>query len=224
MTDTVLTREHGPLTIRIVRDENPLNPRVEWDNLGTMVGWSREYNVGEERARSSRDFLEDLAGELVEGDLSIHDTLTEDRLLELVREHAVLLPVYVRGRGDGCFAGSPSDDLEGADGAIYVTLTRAAEEYPRDMRACAEGMLKVEVETFNHYASGEVYGWIVECGGEHLDSCWGYFDDPEGYPLEQASDAAQTILDAGLIADPLGLTPWAGRDGTVTHQGQVYHG
>ena len=47
-----------------------------------------------------------------------------------------------------------------------------------------------QVEAWNQYLSGDVYGYIVEnAGGEHLESCWGFYGFE--YAKERALDALQ---------------------------------
>ena len=39
--------------------------------------------------------------------------------------------------------------------------------------------LEGEIETFDQYIRGDVYGFIVEEDGEEIDSCWGFYgEDP----------------------------------------------
>lgn len=50
--------------VKVVQDSNPTSPR-EWDNLGTMVCWHRNYNLGDEQpSQSPDDFRRSLACEL----------------------------------------------------------------------------------------------------------------------------------------------------------------
>ena len=44
------------------RDEDPINPRTEYNNVGTMVCWHRNYNLGDDSRRdSAEEFLQELA-------------------------------------------------------------------------------------------------------------------------------------------------------------------
>ncbi|MHC4619184.1 MAG: hypothetical protein ACYTEQ_15680 [Planctomycetota bacterium] len=55
----------------------------------------------------------------------------------------------------------------------------------------AEDALRSEVETYDQFLRGDVWGYIVEDGeGEHIDSCWGFFGE----------EAAQAEGDASLAA------------------------
>lgn len=55
------TIDYKGYTIRIESDDDPLNPR-EWDNLGTMVCWHRNYDLGDEQPSTDpEEWLRDLA-------------------------------------------------------------------------------------------------------------------------------------------------------------------
>ena len=43
-----------------------------------------------------------------------------------------------------------------------------------------EEVLKAEVKVFDKYLTGQVYGYVIEDEEEeHVDSCWGFYDEPE---------------------------------------------
>ena len=42
------------------------------------------------------------------------------------------------------------------------------------------------LETWNQYLSGEVYGYVANKYGEMIDSCWGYYGDPNDYMIDEA--------------------------------------
>ena len=41
------TEEYKGYTINIDYDEDPMNPRTDWDNAAVMVCWHRRYNLGD---------------------------------------------------------------------------------------------------------------------------------------------------------------------------------
>jgi len=42
--------------IKLIQDDNAMNPRTEWDNLGTMICFRNRYNLGDETELKSRAF------------------------------------------------------------------------------------------------------------------------------------------------------------------------
>ena len=82
----------------------------------------------------------------------------------------------------------------------YVFITREeilyewgnmgkAKVVTKKMREQAENVLRGEVETYDQYLTGEVYGYIIEDeDGNELDACWGFYG--EECCLEEAKSSA----------------------------------
>ena len=174
----------GPLTLTIYADEDPGNPRTEWDNLGTMIlcgsyawqgdkhGWGEKGWDEWGREASLPKRIEESAGPIL------------------------FLPIHGRcpSRG-GMFAGAPGDwDPDTCDGMIYVSLADVRREYSckrvsAKVRGQALSVLRGEVETQDQYLTGEVFGYVLEDPqGEHVDSCWGYYGID--YARQEARDTA----------------------------------
>lgn len=61
----------------------------------------------------------------------------------------------------------------------------------KEHRIKARKILQQEVETYNDYVSGNVYGYtITQDGGDELDldSCWGFFGDYKEYLMTEARE------------------------------------
>ncbi|MBQ8962477.1 MAG: hypothetical protein IJ089_13770 [Clostridia bacterium] len=57
----IYAAHEAPYTLIIEQDNEPLNPRVDYDNLGKMVCWHRRYRLGDEHDYADpEDFLRDL--------------------------------------------------------------------------------------------------------------------------------------------------------------------
>jgi hypothetical protein len=60
--------------------------------------------------------------------------------------------------------------------------------------------MRSEVETYDQYLTGHVFGYIVENGeGEQLDSCWGYFG--EAHCVEEGRAVAACLAEACAIGE-----------------------
>lgn len=56
-----MTATKAPYTLFIVEDEDPINPREDWDCFGKMICFHRRYNLGDKHNyKEPRDFLQDL--------------------------------------------------------------------------------------------------------------------------------------------------------------------
>lgn len=178
---------YGNYTIKIILDPDPENPR-DYDNLGTMVCWHRRYNLGDQHNHNDpRDLLIDLSQSSVDTDLSMKD------LFARADKHAVILPLFLYDHsgitmnttGFHC----PWDS--GQVGYVYVTLEDIRKEYgatrvSKVLRERVAKHLRQEVETYDHYLTGNCYGFVVEKGEEEVASCWGFLGDYDAYCLEEA--------------------------------------
>ena len=175
--NTVETIDINPtLRVRIEIDTDAESP-ASWDNVGQITYRNTSRNV--------------LGTEPVDGEQfrDIGVGILEGRLIGL--------PVYAMVHGGSSISTTayncPWDS--GRSGWVYCTREKAIAEFGRKILSAAVkertlNCLRGEVETFNQYLAGEVYGYIVERaeigGWEQLDSCWGY------YGLEYATEAAQS--------------------------------
>ena len=65
-----------PYLLQIMYDNEPLNPRTDYDNFGRMVCWHNRYNLGDQHSFANpNDFLQDL----------VRRTVSEYALFEFVR-------------------------------------------------------------------------------------------------------------------------------------------
>jgi hypothetical protein len=182
----VETFEHAGRRVAIHVDEDPESPR-DWDNLGTMVCWHRRYNLGD---TSFDDW--DIAPH------AIDDPNVALRYLRLMHGALVVplglidhsgISMYV---GGGAHAHDPGGWDSGTVGFIYVTRAQIVAEYGDDSpesREQARACLASEVETYDQFLTGDVYGYTVEDdAGNVLDSCWGFYGME--YAIGEARDAA----------------------------------
>jgi hypothetical protein len=130
--------EVGRCTVHIVLDDNPQNPRKEFDNVGTMVCWHPNYSLGDVDGRrsygSGEDFLRSLAGDHTEEDA---DEMEMEQVWKLVHEYYAILPLSLYDHsGITMFVGKRGDypfDSAGWDtsnvGFIYCSLAKAQHEW-----------------------------------------------------------------------------------------------
>lgn len=159
--------EDEGLTFKIEQDEDAFNPRKEYDNFGVMVCWHRRYDLSDNNDFSSPDdFLEwwkenGKGGELIPLGLLDHSGLH----------------MY-------CGGGSHWTDGAGWDsgtvGFIYATADMIRKEYgkriTKAVREKTRKLLTGEVETYDQYLTGDVWGYMIEdAEGEHIESCWGFY-------------------------------------------------
>lgn len=218
MVDALMVAENEKYRLRILQDEDAVDPTKEFDMLGTMVFWHRRYKLGHEhRYDSPREFFEALAEEFGV-DPERCKQWSYAKLQEFVEDRIIRLDVYIYDHSgitiQASESGNPFHCLwdSGWLGYIYVTKKRAREEYGRLTKKRIElikGVLRSEIELYDHYLTGNVYGFILEekikkpclnpsdcedgctCWDEddqyeykEIDSCWGFYGDPDKSGME----------------------------------------
>ncbi len=183
----------GDYVITVAPDEMAESPR-DWDNLGTMVCWHRNYTLGDVQGSNEYSdpdmFWYDLAG-IEETDSNL------DKAIELANKKNIILPLYLYDHS-GITMSTSSFSCQwdsGQVGWIYISLEKVRKEYSakrvsKKLRARVEKYLTGEVETYDSYLTGNVLGFSIvrndDDGDEvDVDSCWGYFGDDFGYMTDE---------------------------------------
>jgi hypothetical protein len=153
-------------TLRIVRDFDPENPR-EWDNLGKLFLVTRsgiEINeLGIDMDIGNFQSIDEMSNWLVEK----HGVCVVKNVFKYSHSG-----VAYNTTGFHC----PWDSFQ--IGFIVCTTTDAEKENfdPCGDMGKIENILIGEVEDYSQWASGQVYGFIIEdSDGEHIDSCYGFY-------------------------------------------------
>jgi len=88
----------------------------------------------------------------------------------------------------------------GQSGIMYVENAKVREEWgvkrisPK-LRAKVIEVLKGELETFNQYLEGDVWGYVItDPEGEEVESCWGFYGFE--YCKEEATSLAENLSEA----------------------------
>ena len=161
----------GKYTVKVVRDDNPISPRED-DNLGKMVCFHKRYNLGDKH------------------DYNFHNYDSWDEMSsDIIREEnvSVILPLYLYDHsgitmnttGFSCLWDS------GQVGFVFVSKNDVRKEYgvkriSKKLREKVTKLLIGEVETYDKYLTGDVYGYEVTDENDNLiESCWGYYDEDE---------------------------------------------
>jgi hypothetical protein len=164
------------MNYRIEQDDNAQNPRTEFDNIGKMYCWHSRYNLGDKHNyESPEDFQES----------------------DEYKNAAVILPLYLYDHSGITISARPFSCPwdSGQVGYIFVDTPTIRKEWGKGKKAIekARKYLLAEVETYDQYLTGDVWGYIVEDdNGNHLDSCWGFYG--EEYCKQEAKSALQYCI------------------------------
>jgi hypothetical protein len=169
--ETIETIDYKGYTINIYRLDEALDtPRAD-DNLGSMVCFHGKYDLGDKH-----DYKHD--------DFNSWEALKE----QIIKDHnpIVILPLFLYDHSDisiKTFIHGVHASWDGGwVGFIFVSKEKIKKEYKvkkisAKLKKTIENNLIAEVETYNDYLQGNIYGYTVEKDGERLDSCGGYYGD-----------------------------------------------
>jgi hypothetical protein len=177
----------GNLRVEIRADSDPPSPRED-DNLGRMICFHERYYLGDEHTYRHADYAgwEEL-----------------EAAIQKNEDAAIILPLYLMDHS-GISISTSADRFRACDGAGwdwgqvgFIVGTRAAlrKEYGRLTKKRIAQAIRVligEVETYDQYLSGDVYGYEILQDGDVIDSCWGF------YGIEHVRAEARRVAEAQL--------------------------
>jgi len=222
---TVDSFDHAGLHVRIVADDDPLDPCAEFDQTGTMVCWHSRYYLGHtggQRRSDGEHGRKEYRG-LWREPCDFEKWWKENgkggiRLPLALLDHSGL-HMWV---GSGAHPLDPGGWDSGQVGWIFITRDQILREFggsyvkedgkqkwvvhakrmTSKMREKAEACLCAEVKLYDRYLTGDVYGYIIEDDdGNRIDSCWGFYGDKDAVSQakEMAEHAAQNLVIGGTI-------------------------
>ena len=196
--ESVNEKRIGDYLIEIFPDNNPDNPR-EWDNLGTMICFHTRYHLGDKHGYDHKDYS---------GWEELEKTIVEDNNV------GVILPLYLYDHSGLSISTTPFSCVwdSGKIGFICVSKIKILEEFggkiiTKKLKEKVEGILKGEVETYNQYLQGDIYGYkiskVTTCdqGHEHkrvLDSVLGFYGQDEC--MEEAERIVQCYMEKEMVS------------------------
>jgi hypothetical protein len=154
---------------------DPINPRKDCDNYGIMACSHGRYLLGDEEAKiKSTDFKS-----------------WDEVEKYLIRDMGavVILPLWLYDHGGITISTQPFygraqhaqwDSMR--VGFIYATREsiermQSWKRLTKVRLAKVEDNLRVEVEIYDQYLTGDVYGYRISVDGEIIDSCYGFFGE-----------------------------------------------
>ena len=171
-------KQHRGYTCKVLYDQDPISPD-DWDTIGKIYSGHREHNPQNHKIDEIIDWDED-------GKWHIN----KDYIFVYIHfyEHSGLTIWSSRKMPDGYGWDSGFFGLYAVhkDNATKEFGDLSNEENYERLMKC----LEVEVEAWDMYYRGEVYGYeVYEEDGSFIDSCWGFYGEPEEVMKEAISIA-----------------------------------
>jgi hypothetical protein len=187
MDNIIKVVENETHVLKIIQDDDAINPRDN-DNLGTMVCWHNRYSLGDEHSYSEpRSFVEDLVYDFTDLEQDEIEEMDDEDLIVLLKEHIVILPLYLYDHSGITMntSGFSCAWDSGQIGWIYVEKSEAKKWLGVSETQAFINALKSEVEVYDQYLTGDVYGVVLEekkkcdcCENvdiQVIESCWGFY-------------------------------------------------
>ena len=159
--------------VTIKQDSSPSSPREEFDQLGVMVCFHGNYNLGDKHSYYSDE----------------HNGWEDLKKAIMKKENAVaILPLYLYDHSGITMntSGFSCRWDSGQVGFIYMTKKEAIEnwgkkKYTNQVHEKAVACLEAEVKEYDQFLRGEIYGFIHKDldTKEEKDSCWGFYGDED---------------------------------------------
>ena len=154
-------RDACGLTLIVNADPYPVNPRAEFEQLGTLVCWHRRYALGDK-----------------------HDWPSPEEFEAVMEERSYIrLPVFMYDHSGITIATTPfSCSWDSCQiGWIFVEWIKLRAAFPKlrrraDLEAEGKRVLRAEIAELDQYLTGDVWCARIETpDGNVRDSCCGFF-------------------------------------------------
>lgn len=207
------TIEYKGFNIQVHRDDVTESPRDMFDQFGKMVCFHSRYNLGDKHDFDADTVLRDLAveaypdiEELIEyfedgygweliGNVEKVDSIIESMINRAIDSAYIMLPLYLYDHSGITMSVNPFHCPwdSGQVGFIYCSRKEAKEEFGDDFEDRAIKLMKSEVEEYDHFLTGQIYGYMIEPTEHNTtiecdDSCWGFYGDSE-YMISEAKES-----------------------------------
>lgn len=204
MNNLVYTENYKGSRIEIFVDEDSPNPRTDFDQFGRMICWHRRYDLGDKHNYSDpQEFIDALASEISSEEISKLEYQRDNEVARnrAIDENTIIIPLHLYDHSGISISAShtyPYNDMWDSMQVGYCYATRAMIEneygkFDNTTKEKARSLMLAEIETYNDYLTGNVYGYVVTDNiTSETDSCWGYFGDYEakGSALDEARAVA----------------------------------
>jgi len=164
MAEAIKTVKYKNYKIEIFADEHCENPIQAWDMLGEYFCWHRRYNL------SNSDRFE------TPEEVINYAQKTNSLLFNLyMYEHSGIALSLTNSH----YPFSDHWDA-GQFGFILVDRQKALKDFgkkrlTKQLKQKIYNIIEGEVETYNQYLAGDVYGYLVSRDNQTIDSCWGFY-------------------------------------------------
>jgi hypothetical protein len=176
-----------------VQDENPDNPR-EFEPASTMLCFHRRYLLGDKTNEYWHGNSQDVVDHLKEN-----------------ASNYIVLPLYLLDHSGLWMRTRNFSDVDpgqwdsGQIGIIYYDRPTILKEWgwkylTKKRKKLLKTYLEGEVELYNDYLTGNVWGYVIEAHGNVIDSCFGFYGDYQECLKEAKAQVDWEVEQAAKVA------------------------
>jgi len=152
--------ENNGCQVQLVHDTDPLNPYEEFDTVSKIYHWHRRYDLGKSIDRMDEQEMIEYLSDFGEKVLSIS-------------------PVYIYDHSGITISTKPFScpwDSGQVGWAVITENNAILVDYPYRDEEKLQAVIEAEVDQYDKYLTGQVYGYRVIRDGDCIDSCYGFYD------------------------------------------------
>ncbi len=163
--------------LEIEQDNDPMNPRTDWDNITTIVSFHKRYDLGDKTNYKSSDF---------DSWIELKEQIESDYKVLMIK------PLYMYDHSGITISTSPFGCQwdSGQIGWVFIDekqlkLMCGDNDYTDEKLS---DIIDSDIKTYDQYITGEVYQYTIyeietcDKGHEHksiVESCGSYFSEEE---------------------------------------------
>jgi len=189
MEDIIESKEVGDYTVKVLKSEDPVNPREDYEQYDNMICFHGRYSLGDEE---SKDFNPD--------DFNGWDEL-EDNIVKKMNWVAYL-PLYLYDHSGITISTESFNDRWDSGQVGFIGMSRQQMKEIFDWSNVTEKrmgrlleLLKSSVDVYDDYLTGNIYDFvIVDKDDCVVESCCNYIGDPEN-ALADGVSMAESLMD-----------------------------
>lgn len=177
--DAITTFENNGKIGKIFIDESPDSPR-NWDNLSKMICFHKRYSLGDKHDYKHADY-----------------NSWDEMKKAIIRKEKndIILPLYLFDHSGITMKTGDFNDRFDSGQVGFIIISREKifsnmgwKKITPKRKELLFTYLEGEVETYDQFLTGDVYGYKIEENGEETDSCWGFFG------MEHVEQEVKSIL------------------------------
>jgi hypothetical protein len=211
-------------SLAVELDQDPLNPREDYDNIGAMWCRNSKYTLGDKKGSAKFIDMIKSVDNISDEDLEILENLDVDKYaseaqiaLEIAQKYdvGIIKPLYLYDHsGISISTGGPVDRWDSSLVGVVFASNEAiknecdawTDEFKNEHYAGKTDKeiisicIDSEVSTYDDYLTGSVYAFSVKCDGDVLASCGSFFGNTGE---EEALSAGREEMELAIIKELL---------------------